>query len=120
MKSLLGATIGAWLAACSIALLVRLIRPKNTAITCAYCGYPVPMFVADEGGIGAVNQAIREHLDDCPNHPIRGLRDEVADQRATMQRIWAICGEVTRLHPDHPLEVRRKVDAISHLAASHN
>lgn len=91
MKSLIGQIVGAWAAFATIALFVRVAAPKNTAITCAYCGTPVPMETAQAGGIGAVNLAMREHIEQCDGHPLKQARWELAQARSAMRAIHSEC-----------------------------
>lgn len=120
MKTVLGQVIGAWLAFATFALFVRTRTPKDTAITCAYCGAAVPMAVATNGGIGAVNANMRDHIRTCPEHPAHLMHLELALAREQLQAIEGLCSVATHIPTgwgpaEHAL--RAKLDSISDIAA---
>jgi hypothetical protein len=103
IRTLLSNVLGAWLGFATIALFVRTVAPKDTAITCGWCGTPVPMEIAARGGIGAVNAEMRNHMHKCENHPLHDAKRELADARAAMKVI-------------HGLTVRRSGDPLDRTA----
>lgn len=116
MRTLLGQILGAWLGFATVAVFMHFSMPKSTAITCGWCGHPVPMDVAKRGGIGAVNAEMRDHMEHCANRPMHVLRGELADARAALKSIHQSADEARFLCADHPLEIQQKLAAISDLA----
>jgi hypothetical protein len=114
MRALLTNVLGAWLGFATIALFVRTTRPKDTAITCGWCGQPVLMKTALEGGIGAVNAEMRAHMVECENHPMHDVKRELEDARAAMKVIFKVAED----RPQDPLSrtPRERLDAIRDLA----
>lgn len=116
VKTVLSQVVGAWLGFATIALFVRTVQPKDTAITCGWCGHPVPMKTAMEGGVGAVNLEMRTHMAQCESHPLHLAKAKLDEDKVAFTTIYNLCGEVAQLHPDRPLDVRRKLDRIIDIA----
>lgn len=125
MKALIGQIVGAWAAFATIALFVRVAAPKNTAITCAYCGTPVLMATAQAGGIGAVNLAMREHIEQCDGHPLHQARWELKNARGALKSIRGECemalgpalsSTLLGQDSDHERELRRVIARVGDIA----
>jgi hypothetical protein len=114
VKTLVGNVLGAFLAFVMFAYLARVSRSKETAITCGWCGQPVLMKTALEGGIGAVNAEMRAHMVECVNHPMHEVKLELNDARAAMKVIFGLA----EYRPFDPLQRTpgERLEAIRDLA----